>query len=101
MKTKRNLPTTTPGHEDQYPIQGSNGHTNTHSSDQTPAPVGKSLYLPAGFGIAEIETILSDFVIPNFLDFKVKAVGSIFSVSTGMFSEKKDHFSTSAPVLPI
>ena len=54
--------------------------------DDGPA-VGKSLYLAAGSGIPEIKTILSGFVIPHFLDFKVlvvKAVGATFAVSTGL-----------------
>lgn len=48
--------------------------------------IGKSLYLAAGSGIPEIKTILSGFVIPHFLDFKVlvvKAIGATFAVSTG------------------
>ena len=48
---------------------------------------GKAMYMAAGSGIPEIKTILSGFVIPNFLDFKVlvvKAVGSTFAVATGM-----------------
>ena len=49
--------------------------------------VGKSMYMAAGSGIPEIKTILSGFVIPHFLDFKVlfvKAVGATFAVATGM-----------------
>ncbi|KAN0117440.1 Chloride channel [Hyaloscypha variabilis] len=49
--------------------------------------VGKSMYMAAGSGIPEIKTILSGFVIPHFLDFKVllvKAIGATFAVATGM-----------------
>lgn len=52
-------------------------------------PVGKVMYMAAGSGIPEIKTILSGFVIPHFLDFKVlvvKAVGSTFAVATGMWN---------------
>lgn len=45
------------------------------------------MYMAAGSGIPEIKTILSGFVIPNFLDFKVlvvKAVGATFAVAPGM-----------------
>jgi len=57
--------------------------------------VGKSMYMAAGSGIPEIKTILSGFVIPHFLDFKVlliKAVGSIFAVATGMCLGKEGPF---------
>ncbi|MCJ1281640.1 hypothetical protein MMC26_000961 [Xylographa opegraphella] len=56
---------------------------------------GKTMYLAAGSGIPEIKTILSGFVIPNFLDFKVlavKAVGSTFAVATGMCLGKEGPF---------
>jgi hypothetical protein len=45
------------------------------------------MYMASGSGIPEIKTILSGFVIPNFLDAKVlvvKAIGAIFAVATGM-----------------
>lgn len=58
------------------------------ATPDTDQPVtGKSMYLAAGSGIPEIKTILSGFVIPHFLDFKVllvKAVGAVFAVATGM-----------------
>jgi chloride channel 3/4/5 len=63
--------------------------------------VGKMMYMAAGSGIPEIKTILSGFVIPHFLDFKVlvvKAVGSTFAVATGMCLGKEGpfvHISTS------
>ncbi|MCJ1478641.1 hypothetical protein MMC13_007322 [Lambiella insularis] len=56
---------------------------------------GKTMYLAAGSGIPEIKTILSGFVIPNFLDFKVlavKAFGAVFAVATGMCLGKEGPF---------
>jgi chloride channel 3/4/5 len=67
--------------------------------------VGKSIYMAAGSGIPEIKTILSGFVIPHFLDFKVlvvKAVGATFAVATGMCLGKEGpfvHISTCAGYL--
>ncbi|KAH7114331.1 chloride channel-like protein 3 [Dendryphion nanum] len=58
-------------------------------------PAGKLMYMAAGSGIPEIKTILSGFVIPNFLSLKVltiKAFGSIFAVSTGMCLGKEGPF---------
>ncbi|TVY85129.1 H(+)/Cl(-) exchange transporter [Lachnellula suecica] len=66
---------------------------------------GKAMYMAAGSGIPEIKTILSGFVIPHFLDFKVlfvKAVGSTFAVATGMCLGKEGpfvHISTCAGYL--
>ncbi|KAG9247322.1 chloride channel [Calycina marina] len=89
MTTKSNLPA----------VQSDDdGH------DQAPA-VGKKIYMAAGSGIPEIKTILSGFVIPNFLDFKVlavKAIGATFAVSTGMCLGKEGpfvHISTCAGYL--
>lgn len=59
------------------------------------AATGKTMYMAAGSGIPEIKTILSGFVIPGFLDFKVlavKAVGSTFAVATGMCLGKEGPF---------
>lgn len=56
---------------------------------------GKVMYMAAGSGIPEIKTILSGFVIPHFLDFKVlvaKAVGATFAVATGMCLGKEGPF---------
>jgi chloride channel 3/4/5 len=56
---------------------------------------GKTMYMAAGSGIPEIKTILSGFVIPHFLDFKVlvvKAVGATFAVATGMCLGKEGPF---------
>ena len=65
--------------------------------DAPPQPVasGKTMYMAAGSGIPEIKTILSGFVIPNFLDFKVLAVkgfGAVFAVATGMCLGKEGPF---------
>lgn len=86
MFTKSNLPATAPGHGDKHhePIKG-----RDHSI------AGKSIYLAAGSGIPEIKTILSGFVIPHFLDFKVlaiKAVGAVFAVASGMCLGKEGPF---------
>lgn len=51
--------------------------------------------MAAGSGIPEIKTVLSGFVIPHLLDFRVlvvKAIGSIFAVSTGMCLGKEGPF---------
>jgi chloride channel 3/4/5 len=56
---------------------------------------GKTMYMAAGSGIPEIKTILSGFVIPNFLDFKVlfvKGFGAVFAVATGMCLGKEGPF---------
>ncbi|PNS19815.1 hypothetical protein CAC42_7782 [Sphaceloma murrayae] len=87
LTTKRSLPATSPGtgDKDQY---GKSTETLTMGA-------GKSMYMAAGSGIPEIKTILSGFVIPNFLDLKVlvvKAVGSVFAVSTGMCLGKEGPF---------
>jgi len=86
MLTKRSLPVASSGHEDKQ-----------HDVAAPPQPVtsGKSMYMAAGSGIPEIKTILSGFVIPNFLDFKVlvvKAFGAVFAVSTGMCLGKEGPF---------
>lgn len=84
MTTKRSLPTPSTG------LEGNLGDSST-----TPPAAGKSMYMAAGSGIPEIKTILSGFVIPHFLDFKVlfvKAFGAIFAVSTGMCLGKEGPF---------
>ena len=53
------------------------------------------MYMATESGIPEIKTVLSSFVIPHFLDFNilvVKAVGSIFAVSSGMCLGKEGPF---------
>ena len=96
LTTKQSLPAATPDHAD---------HHQDGAQHLKEAPSGKSMYMSAGSGIPEIKTILSGFVIPHFLDFKVlvaKAIGSIFAVSTGMNLGKEGplvHISTSAAYL--
>ncbi|KAB5525568.1 Cl channel CLC-3 [Coniochaeta sp. 2T2.1] len=78
MTTKASLPAV-PG--------GGEAYTETAS--------GKTMYMAAGSGIPEIKTILSGFVTPHFLDFKVllvKAVGATFAVATGMCLGKEGPF---------
>lgn len=79
MLTKRALPSASVATADK----------GLDASGESSQPVSetKSLYMAAGSGIPEIKTILSGFVIPNFLDLKVlvvKAVGAVFAVATGM-----------------
>ena len=90
MLTKSTLPAAAaaagPRHGDQHQAPDAD-------TDQT--VTGKSIYLAAGSGIPEIKTILSGFVIPHFLDFKVlfvKAVGAVFAVATGMCLGKEGPF---------
>ena len=86
MLTKSNLPAAAPGRGDQSADIAAGGDQGV---------VGKSMYLAAGSGIPEIKTILSGFVIPHFLDFKVmavKAVGAVFAVATGMCLGKEGPF---------
>ncbi|KAL9090877.1 MAG: hypothetical protein Q9165_005085 [Trypethelium subeluteriae] len=78
---------------------------NGFESVQTAAPQTKTMYMAAGSGIPEIKTILSGFVIPHFLDFKVlvvKGFGAVFAVATGMCLGKEGpfvHISTCAGYL--
>ncbi|CAG8960351.1 hypothetical protein HYFRA_00012425 [Hymenoscyphus fraxineus] len=84
MTTKANLPAVIHESSDEQ-----------QESSRNQKPVGKSMYMAAGSGIPEIKTILSGFVIPHFLDFKVlfvKAVGSTFAVATGMCLGKEGPF---------
>lgn len=98
MTTKASLPVASPGKGDKFSLDAKrNGHVNGGSNTASPQPTtaGKSMYMAAGSGIPEIKTILSGFVIPHFLDFKillVKAVGSVFAVSTGMCLGKEGPF---------
>ncbi|RDW85819.1 hypothetical protein BP5796_04144 [Coleophoma crateriformis] len=92
MTTKATLPAVREG--DHGKIGGKQGHLEV-----------KTMYMAAGSGIPEIKTILSGFVIPHFLDFKVlfvKAVGATFAVATGMCLGKEGpfvHISTCAGYL--
>lgn len=102
MTTKKTLPAAAPGKGDKFQDNGrANGKQSGNANDvpggtlAAQAPAGKSMYMAAGSGIPEIKTILSGFVIPHFLDFKVlvvKAVGSVFAVSTGMCLGKEGPF---------
>jgi len=94
LSTKRSLPATAPGLGDKGPIQKQGIQLPTNHPSK-PTATGKSMYMAAGSGIPEIKTILSGFVIPHFLDFRVlvvKAVGSVFAVSTGMCLGKEGPF---------
>jgi chloride channel 3/4/5 len=76
------------------PAASKDGGKNDMGGDEGPL-VGKSTYMAAGSGIPEIKTILSGFIIPHFLDFKVllvKAVGATFAVATGMCLGKEGPF---------
>lgn len=68
---------------------------NINTTNQQKSQAGKSMLMAAGSGIPEIKTILSGFVIPGFLSWKVlvvKAVGATFAVSTGMCLGKEGPF---------
>jgi chloride channel 3/4/5 len=83
MTTKANLPV------------ASQDEAEAHTGGGQGTLKGKAMYMAAGSGIPEIKTILSGFVIPNFLDFKVlvvKAVGATFAVATGMCLGKEGPF---------
>jgi chloride channel 3/4/5 len=94
LLTKAALPSTA----NDKPAQemSSNGtHQFLNGKSPSAAPSQKFLYMAAGSGIPEIKTILSGFVIPGLLSFKVllvKAIGSIFAVSTGMCLGKEGPF---------
>ncbi|KAF2496007.1 chloride channel-like protein 3 [Lophium mytilinum] len=84
MLTKSSLPAVAPGKAGK-----------PHDTKSKSQPAGKSMYMAAGSGIPEIKTILSGFVIPNFLDLKVlvvKGFGAIFAVATGMCLGKEGPF---------
>ncbi|KAF2428598.1 hypothetical protein EJ08DRAFT_592086 [Tothia fuscella] len=85
MMTKSSLPAVSPGQGDK----------SMDSNAAEPRAGGKTMYMAAGSGIPEIKTILSGFVIPNFLDFKVlfvKGFGAVFAVATGMCLGKEGPF---------
>lgn len=85
MLTKRSLPAASPG----------TGDKDQYNGPPQPVTTGKSMYMAAGSGIPEIKTILSGFVIPGFLDFKVlfvKGFGAVFAVATGMCLGKEGPF---------
>lgn len=85
MFTKGSLPATAPG----------TGHRHQDIKPGAPLVDGKTLYMAAGSGVPEIKTILSGFVIPGYLDFKVlvvKAVGAVFAVGSGLSLGKEGPF---------
>ena len=85
MLTKASLPSAAPGRGDK----------ETEFKDGNHNVAGKSMYMAAGSGIPEIKTVLSGFVIPHLLDFKVlvvKAVGAVFAVASGMCLGKEGPF---------
>lgn len=100
LLTKSNLPAASPDSSVKKDTQNNgndNGNVvNENSGNPKSAPqTGKAMYMAAGSGIPEIKTILSGFVIPNLLGLKVlivKAVGSIFAVSTSMCLGKEGPF---------
>lgn len=91
MLTKATLPAAESG-DDADEAAGVPSPSKVHFTETA---TGKTMYMAAGSGIPEIKTILSGFVIPHFLDFKVlvvKAVGAIFAVGTGMNLGKEGPF---------
>ncbi|KAG6359209.1 hypothetical protein INS49_012729 [Diaporthe citri] len=91
MLTKATLPAADSGDSDG----GTGGGEPPAEVQFTETTTGKSMYMAAGSGIPEIKTILSGFVIPHFLDFKVlvvKAMGAVFAVGTGMNLGKEGPF---------
>jgi len=98
MLTRCNLPAASPGKGDKFASDRKQHKFVSEQQQQEtlqPIAAGKSMYMAAGSGIPEIKTILSGFVIPNFLSLKVlvvKAVGSVFAVSTGMCLGKEGPF---------
>lgn len=91
LRTKTNLPAVK-SKEDTDEARSD----SASSTDQfTETTTGKMMYMAAGSGIPEIKTILSGFVIPHFLDFKVlatKAVGATFAVASGLCLGKEGPF---------
>jgi chloride channel 3/4/5 len=84
MLTKRSLPTANDREAGKPQPDGTIAHEPS-----------KLLYRAAGSGIPEIKTILSGFVIPNFLDLDVlvvKGFGAVFAVATGMCLGKEGPF---------
>lgn len=88
MTTRANLPAVTK-------VEGSEENPEIAATASSISSEGKMMYMAAGSGIPEIKTILSGFVIPNFLTLKVlvvKAIGATFAVSTGMCLGKEGPF---------
>ncbi|KAF2465250.1 chloride channel-like protein 3 [Lindgomyces ingoldianus] len=90
MFSKTVLPAVGPEAKNPNGYSHSNSNSNYNRYGQ-----GKSLYMSAGSGIPEIKTILSGFVIPHYLDFRIlvlKAIGAVFAVATGMSLGKEGPF---------
>ncbi|KAG8168512.1 hypothetical protein KVR01_001261 [Diaporthe batatas] len=92
MLTKATLPAAESVDDETDETPGSPFQSNVHFTETA---TGKTMFMAAGSGIPEIKTILSGFVIPHFLDFKVlvvKAVGATFAVGTGLNLGKEGPF---------
>lgn len=92
MLTKTTLPAAESVDDEAEDTAGSPSPSKVHFTETA---TGKTMFMAAGSGIPEIKTILSGFVIPHFLDFKVlvvKAVGAIFAVGTGLNLGKEGPF---------
>lgn len=88
MLTKTKLPSTS-----QDPSFENTTAEESHTT--RPITAGKVMFMASGSGIPEIKTILSGFVSPGFLSFRVlvvKAFGAVFAVSTGMCLGKEGPF---------
>jgi chloride channel 3/4/5 len=76
-------------------------HDGHHSGGEEP-PSSKTIYMAAGSGIPEIKLLLSGYVFPNLLSFRVllvKAVGASLAVASGLCLGKEGpfvHISSSA-----
>ncbi|KAJ2898167.1 hypothetical protein MKZ38_004133 [Zalerion maritima] len=76
-------------------LDSSSSSSSVDTSTQKQQVEGKAMYMSSGSGIPEIKTILSGFVIPNFLTARVlitKAIGAIFAVATGLNLGKEGPF---------
>lgn len=92
MLTKTTLPAADSVDDEAEETAASPSPSKVHFTETA---AGKTMFMAAGSGIPEIKTILSGFVIPHFLDFKVlvvKAVGAIFAVGTGLNLGKEGPF---------
>lgn len=90
LLTKANLPSISVDEDDN-----DGGDTGNPIKKKKDGSSGKVMLMAAGSGIPEIKTILSGFVIPGFLSWKVmivKAIGATFAVSTGMCLGKEGPF---------
>lgn len=89
LTTRANLPSA-----NMRDDEDTGGDTGSPIKKKAGVP-GKVMLMAAGSGIPEIKTILSGFVIPGFLSWKVlivKGIGATFAVSTGMCLGKEGPF---------